>query len=398
VKSGDSRGLVRAADIIKGSVAQLPLAPKETVINPPPKPTESEFQNLQLSLFQDFLCNRDEEREKLSNAIDLWDSVPRYSVSRQAMAKARKEKDDNGTMLKKHTVAFQYRGRACACTITPARVQDLDDEEKDFYPSANEELVEDALRKLAADQQAGFFDKPSYRSGVVFSLYALREELKKRGHTRSYQEVRLALDILSGAIIEINGQDENGREVLVKSAYLPSVVAVSRKRLKDDPSAKWAVQFHPFVTGSIDKVTYRQFNYDRMMNHSTQLARWLHKQLVLKYTFADYTKPFEMRYSTVKRDSGLLDGYARERAAIEALQTAFKELKERDILSSCERRDITGPRKKLLDVVFKIWPSFDFVREVKAANKRLTDSRRKGSVGIGGGTHRNAIGPTGGSR
>jgi hypothetical protein len=391
-------GLVRAGDIINGTVAQLPLAPKETAIDSPPKPTESEFQNLQLSLFQDFLCNRDEEREKLSNAIDLWDSVPRYSVSRQAMVKARKEKDENGTTLKKHTVAFQYRGRACACTITPARVQDLDGEEKDYYPSANEELVEDALRKLAADQQAGFFDKPSYRSGVVFSLYALREELKKRGHSRSFQEVRLALDILSGSIIEINGQDENGREVLVKSAYLPSVVAVSRKRLKDDPGAKWAVQFHPFVTGSIDKVTYRQFNYDRMMKHNTQLARWLHKQLVLKYTFADYTKPFEMRYSTVKRDSGLLDGYARERAAIEALEIAFGELKERDILSSCERRDITGSRKKLLDVVFKIWPSFDFVREVKAANKRVTDSRRKSPVGIASGSDRNAIGPTGGSR
>src|SRR5215213_9920350 len=35
-------------------------------------------------------------------------------------------------------------------------------------------------------------------------------------------------------------------------------------------------------------------------------------------------------------------------------------------LSSYERRDLTGPRKKLLDVVFKIWPSTAFVREVKA--------------------------------
>jgi hypothetical protein len=206
---------------------------------------------------------------------------------------------------------------------------------------------------------------------VVFSLYALREELRKRGHSRSYQEVRLAIDIMSGSIIEINGHDENGSEVLVRSPYLPSVVAVSRKRLKDDPNAKWAVQFHPFVTGSIDKVTYRQFNYHLMMSHSTQLARWLHKQLVLKYTFADHMKPFETRYSTVKRDSGLLNGYSRERDAIDAMQSALDDLKKRDILSSCDRTDITGPRKKLLDAVFKIYPSFDFIREAKAANKRL---------------------------
>lgn len=375
-KRCQEQGLVRAGDTDFLRSKAPAIAPKEEPnTNPPAKPTE--FQNPQLSLFQEFLYNREEERDGFSNAVDLWDCVPRYSISRQAMTKVRNEKNEKGATLKKHTTTFQYRGRVYTCTITPARIDDIDANERDYYPSAMEELVEDALRKLAADQQAGFFDKPNYRSGVVFSLYALREELKRRGHTRSYQEVRQALDIMSGSIIEITGQDENGREILVRSPYLPSLVTVSRKRLTDDPTAKWAVQFHPFVTGSIDKVTYRQFNYHLMMSHNTQLARWLHKQLIVKYTFAEITKPFEMRYSTIKRDSGLLNGYSRERAAIDALETAFNDLQKRDILSSCTRNDINGPRRKLLDVVFKIWPSIDFVREVKAANKRLTDSRQK---------------------
>jgi hypothetical protein len=101
-------------------------------------------------------------------------------------------------------------------------------------------------------------------------------------------------------------------------------------------------------------------------------AAGLHKQLVLKFTFADLTTPFEMRYSTIKRDSGLLSSYLRERAAIEALETSFKDLQEQNIISSYERKDLTGPRKKLLDVVFKIWPSLDFIKEAKAANKRLS--------------------------
>lgn len=373
-KRNKSGGLVRAGDSEFLQKKLELLSPKETAgDDPPPKPTAPEFQNRQLNLFQNFLYNRDEEREKLSNIIDLWDSVPRYSVSRQAMHKSRK----HGTILKKHTSAFQYMGRTLMCTITPARVSDIDGEERDYYPSATEELVEDALRKLATDQKAGFFDKLNYRSGVIFSLYSVREELKRRGHSRSYHEVRISLDILSGSIIEIEGKNpDNGGEAIMRSAYLPSVIAVSQATLKDDPKAKWAVQFHPLVTGSIDKVTYRQFNYDLMMSHPTQLARWVHKQLLLKYTFADYTKPFEMRYSTVKRDSGLLDGYARERAAIDALHSAFEELKEKKILSSCERKDTTGPRKKLIDVIFKIWPSVDFVREMKASNKRLSDSQR----------------------
>ena len=113
------------------------------------------------------------------------------------------------------------------------------------------------------------------------------------------------------------------------------------------------------------------------MSHSTQLARWLHKQLVLKFTFADHLKPFEMRYSTIKRDSGLLAGYSRERDAIEALGAAFDELKQRDILSSYERKDVIGRRKKILDCAFTIWPSFDFIREAKAANKRLLVANKK---------------------
>jgi len=331
---------------------------------------QSEFENPQLHLFQNFLCNTDEQRTYLSNAIDLWDSVPRYSVSRQAMTKSR----INGRFLEEHQCVFQHRGRKYTCTIYPAQVTDLDGEKRYYYPSATEELVEDALRKLAIEQQAGYFDKPNYRSGVVFTLYALREELKKRGHSRSYQELIQALNILSGSVIEISTCDAEKGEAKTRSTYLPSVISVSRARLREDPKAKWAVQFHPFVTGSIDKVTYRQFNYHRMMSHSSQLARWLHKQLVLKYTFASSLHPFEMLYSTVRRDSGMLEGYRRERAAMEALEAAFEELKRREVIFSYTRSNVTGPRGKLLDAAFKITPSLDFIHETKAASKRLTDA------------------------
>jgi hypothetical protein len=180
----------------------------------------------------------------------------------------------------------------------------------------------------------------------------------------------LALNILSRSTIEIRSQ-ENG-EIVAQSAYLPALAAVSRARLRDDPKAKWMVQFHPLVTGSIDRVTYRQYNYHAMMTHSTQLARWLHKQLVLKYTFASTMTPFEMRYTTIRRDSGLLDAYARDRAAIDALEEAFSELQKRQVIFSCNRTNINGSNRKLLDAVFKILPSLDFISATKAASKRLS--------------------------
>lgn len=368
MKSNDDdttrKGIVRVGELLKETRPdRLTVAPVATEADHPPlKPTE--FANKQLHLFQNMLCNTDEERERFSNAIDLWDSIPRYAVSRQAMTKAR----ENGKYLENHTSVFHHRDRKYAVTISPARVTDLDGQQRDYYPSTTEELVEDALRKLALEQQQGFFDRPSFRSGVVFTIYALRDELARCGHTRSYQEIVLALNILSKSTIEIR---ESGKgELLAVSPYLPALIAVSQHRLRDDPKARWAAQFHPFVTESIDKGTYRQYNYDVVMSHEGRLPRWLHKYLALKYTFADFTKPFQMHYTTIKRDSGLLNEYTRERAAIDAVHKALQDLRDKGVLLSFERKNITGPRKKLLDVVFTVWPSLDFIKEAKAANKR----------------------------
>ena len=294
---------------------------KKTPVAPP---TETDFDGTQLDLFRSFLCNTDDERDQLSNTFDLWDSVPRYAVSRQQMDKLRKEK---GFLSLQH-LAFQYRQRPFEIRIQAARIYDEKTKtETDYYPSANEELIEDALRKIAAEQRNAFFDKPNYRSGVVFSLHMLREELKRRGHTRSYYEIVLSLNIMARSTIEIITKDGKEGEGFTISGYFSGLAAVSKNKLTEDPDAKWIVQFHPLVTQAMDTLTYRQYNYAQMMGHRSQLARWIHKQLSLKFTFASLTNPFEMRYSTIKRDSALLNGYKRERDGIAALDAAWEELK-----------------------------------------------------------------------
>ena len=49
------------------------------------KVPEEGFDNHQLSLFQRFLANAGDKRSALSNAVDLWDRIPRYAVSRMKM-------------------------------------------------------------------------------------------------------------------------------------------------------------------------------------------------------------------------------------------------------------------------------------------------------------------------
>jgi hypothetical protein len=340
------------------------------------------FENRQLNLFQYFLANTEDNREVLSNAIDLWDSIPRYAVSRTKM-KALRTTDG---FLDVMELSFNYRGRTLTALIHPARITDKDGNRLSYYPSAREELIEHALRKISIDQHAGFFHKPSYRSGVRFSLHGLRKELQQQGHTLRYDELIEGLNILSLSTIEILAKNEEGNEAFARSTYLAALTGVRRKDYEADHTARWAAQFHPLVTQGIDRVAYRQFNYQRLMRCTTQLARWLIGQLVLKYTQAALINSFEMRYSTIRRDSALLNGYARERDAVTALDDAWEELKVLGSVATIKKEESRGVRGKLEEVIYTVYPTREFVTEQKAANRRQYDAvaaiQLEGQTGI----------------
>lgn len=338
------------------------------------QPNKVSFSNKQLDLFQRFLANTDVQRSVVSNSIEFWDCIPRYSISQQSMNKMRDEKG----RLDLLEIPFNYTQTSLKVTIQPALIQEEKNGELitvSYYPSSNEELIEEALRKIASNQQRGFHE-PFKRSGVVFTLYELREELRRRGHARSYNEIIKSLTILSSSIIEISGEVKQSNKFFGKrSAYFPAVTWVNHADLLEDPSSKWHVQFHPLVTDSIDKISYRQFNYHQLMSHSTQLARWIHKYLVTKYIMASKMQLFEMRYSTIKRDSAMLSGYKVERQAIAACNFSMEELRTQKIAFEIKRHFITGARKKIIDVVYTITPTLEFIAEVKAANARKGQSK-----------------------
>jgi hypothetical protein len=344
-------------------------APRRRVIKPVPGEA---FANQQMTLFQGFFANNDDERAALSNAVDLWDSVPRYSVPRARMNTLR---TPDG-FLPVLEVPFQYRGTPLTAIIYPAQVKCKDGKRVSYYPSAREELVEHALRRISAEQQAGFFDRPNYRSGANFSLYNLRRELERNGHSLRYDELIEALDILSLSFIEIASNTKDAPEPFARSPYLPGLKGVRRVDFDADRSARWGALFHPLITQSIDQVTYRQFNYQRLMRCSTQLARWLLGQLVLKYTQAALMNSFDIYFSTIKRDSALLNGYKLQRQAVATVDGALDELKKLGALNSVKKQERRGARSKIEDVVYTLYPSRRFSDEQKAANRRNNDGRR----------------------
>jgi hypothetical protein len=326
---------------------------------------EGPYQNQQMDLFQRFVCNTPLERERLSNTIDVWDSTPRYSISQQEMNKRRDERG-NLPLLVRH---FSYRGQEFLAEIQPAKIREEGDKVVDYYPSANEELVEEALRKIAVRNHQGFHEKTPLRSGVAFSLYELRQELAAMGRARSYRQIVQSLNILRKSHIELRRGDGKG-EMVVAANYLPSIAAVSRDMFDEDPQSRWLAQFHPLVARGIDQLAYRQIDYATLMSLPTQLARWLHKQLTIKFTFASlFGNPFEIRYSTIKRDSHLLN-CRREIDNRWEVNKAFAELVEKGVLREVQKRDVIEGKGKVVDVVYLLHPTPEFVKGAKAANKR----------------------------
>jgi hypothetical protein len=348
-----------------------------------PVPPEA-FANQQLVLFQSFLANDDAQRDLLSNAIDLWDSIPRYSISRRKQEELRQA----GGYLPIRKQAFHYRGMPLTAVIRPARLERCDNQGKptggtvEYYPSAREELVEQALRRLATEKAAGFFDDTAPRSGLFFTLYRLRQELAAQGHAMTHRELAESLDILSLSSLDIEtegGGDALGLGKFTRNTFLVNLAGVKREDLDRNPEARWYTEFHPFVTVSIDNIAYRQFNYNRWMRGRTQVTRWLISQLVLKYTQASAANSFVMKFSTIKRDSGLLEGYKLQRQAVAALDEAFDELVQLGVLRTFTRDEERGARSKLEDVRYTLHPSRAFAQEQRAANKRQLDAKAEAS-------------------
>lgn len=344
--------------------ANIPLKKQQLI---PPKPED--FSSRQMDLFLSLLCNTEAERDSLSNAFDLWDSIPRYVVSRQQQEKWRKA----GMFPLLYEIPFHYRGRKLTASIQPAAIKGKDGIVKAYFPSANEELIEDVLRKIAAVQNNGYYNPKEQRGGVVFTLHMIRKELEKRGHGRTYNEINLSLEIMARSVIVTSMADGKEGEFTSNSLYLNNLFRATKSKLAEDPEAKWFADFHPFASRSFDELTYRQFNYARLMSHKSQLARWLNKVLSLKYINASFMHPFEMRLSTITRDSGLLSGYGRLRDAVAAVDSAFEELfasKPPLLGKHPNKNTIQGQRGKILDVIYTLHPSIEFVKEMKAASKR----------------------------
>ena len=336
--------------------------------------SEDDPASLQLELFRAFYGVRKDEQ---SNAVPMWDSVPKYAVSRRQQTRIRDEKGGLPVLSIETVIGRARTGQAaeavtCRLKLTPATIEVAPGTFQQFYPSTTEELVEIVLRRLLSEVGQGGHDAAQRRTWVTFSLSQIRTELAARGHTRSLDEIKQALEIMNGCRLEIETEDR-GRRVSVSAPILPVLGKVTREEFDEDRRQRWSAQMHALVSSAINVIDYRQFDYVLHMSLRTQIARYLHMRVAMNYRNASLEADYRLRLSTIRRDSQLLN---RKRLVdnIAVVEDALDELVEAGVLHvHATQKQTRG--KRVVDATFVLSASMRQIDYAKAANKRAAEGR-----------------------
>lgn len=254
---------------------------------------------------------------------------------------------------------FECRGRHYQLTLMPARIEDGENNSKEYFPSQREELVEDALRKLMTERQGVLLDG---EAAIVFTLYQLQKELGEKGHTFSYDELKDAIRVLNGTDIILKDASEN-----MEVAFSP---IENYGFAGEGKETRTFVKFSPLVTHSIKSGTFRLINYDTAMSYKSVIARQLHKRMSHHYIQASLANTYDILLTAIIRDFGL----TLQKRIVDNLKEVIKALeimKENDVILNFKIDKIYGenPRQKITDAKIHIQPHPHFVSDIIKANK-----------------------------
>lgn len=314
----------------------------------------------------------EEEKEQYSNSIELYDFMPKYVWN--------KIERIQGQFLSPIKRYFECRGEKYTLVIKPASIEEEEGVFRHYFPSVREELVEDALRKIACEDNGVFLDD---ESAVTFTLYSLKKELEDRKHGYNIVDIKKALYILSETHLELSTKEDG---MVMKSNMLQALGLQAKEGWKGNgKKIKAFAIFNPMVTLAIKATKFRRLNYSICMSINNVIARQLYKRMVHHYTQASITaEPYTILLSTMIRDFGLtqyseLRNNLRE--VIQALDSLiYTEEKHKDSTEKNKRIDViqsykiekiinSSERNKLIDAKFIITTSIAFNTEVRKANQ-----------------------------
>lgn len=219
-----------------------------------------------------------------SNSIGSIDLIPRFKRGSDAVIAVEKF-IGNKIVLENNYVAGRNK---LTCKVQPAIIsRKVDGVEKEFYayPGDREDLIEKVLFLIASNKGFESIKTASgiNRYGIYFTLYEVREQLKKIGKTRAYDVIRESLLVIRDSRTSIVQKDGNKEISITHDIFADAVLEVSGTGRGRD---RCFITFSDYVIEEIQKLNYRQYPFSSINSHETPLARFIHHYLTNNWTNA----------------------------------------------------------------------------------------------------------------
>jgi len=304
------------------------------------KPSVNSFQ---LSLFYY------DTKERYSNFIELYNEIPKYVYDAP-----RNQKHLDSIKRK-----FVVDGKKYSVVLHPARVvvqegkgKDRQLVTKELFIGTREDLVEDAVNKVAIDNKSLFTISSETRAG--FLMEQIYDELKNTGHTYDRNEIKEAFSVLRGASMIIECEDGGRWEY---STY-PELLLSSGK------NQKGFVQMHPLASEALRLGRYRQTDYKFLMSLKGRYTRRIGKLLDSKFLWAEVAgKPFTLHLRNFLEKNGFKI-YGRLSDNAKLFRQNLKELVGSQLISRYTETP-TKKGKQIVDYEFNLFAGARLVHSMK---------------------------------
>lgn len=329
------------------------------------------------------------EKSAWTRAIAFYDSIPKWVFSSDAKARL------SGYAARRNS--FEFEGTRFTVTRTPGQIvregkKGKKDETFGRWPGEREELISRALRYLAVQHgiPMSVWEHPKLdpQIRVAFTLNQIVMLLKEWGHTFSSREIDEGLQILMRSTITVTVGDEKKGKALYAGALIAGYVGLD----DDEGTQKRAVVLNPLEAESIIKGAFRVLHFQRVMALPSPLSRRLYELLMLRFINAEKPPesdrdekephPFKLVLSQLVAE-GVVDAAKEISKTAARIRKCLDELAEQGVLWKSkpyiEDRDtkLTGGRRRILDVSWRVWLSKDAVSDVIAANKEYAAGKDK---------------------
>ncbi|GFO77694.1 hypothetical protein BPLS_P6295 [Bathymodiolus platifrons methanotrophic gill symbiont] len=146
-------------------------------------------------------------------------------------------------LAKPYTQEYVLRGKngeplPYKVRIQPALIEQDNGEFMAFFPTKSEEIIEEVLKKIFTEQNLGIHDAGNSESWVKFSYSMINKELRKNKCSRTHQQIKHSLEVMSKCILTVF---EEGEEIYSNPIinnyikFLPPSRATSALRISELP-------------------------------------------------------------------------------------------------------------------------------------------------------------------